>query len=467
MKFLLQSTLANPKDWEEYDASDWRALPKKPAPGRSDEIDDKPGWCHGINVQGVTFSADHYFVESIANGGVRVTMINDDPVDYPVGTRYARVWDFLPLAEDRNFGNAYNTRQSQVVYHEGDNVKPGTPQQNTTFRPWSQFVPPRVEDQMHGKLVTNEQHKQHCEARASKGWRDGPFTEGVPEEQLDERTRRLKQQKPQQRYKPNKGTRVYYLNSTALVNPLHAAQHEVSMVKDPAAPVTLQATVDGGDDDLGFTFVTPSNEPNQGVWTTGNYRAQLDCTAAGGDMIYGMLTLAGSVGHFGRVNAAIGTEIQQQSQVEAAFSGTGLKLGTTGSVSWIGTTQTDRFEVVVACEHTGGGMDMAEDVDLELNEADDFADGPWPGVALTPTTAVATWTVLSPTVALRARIAPSPAVATWTVLSPTVRLRRELTPGVAVATWNVLPPTVLLGERGIGGDLIVPDVIEKTIVVPD
>ena len=84
-------------------------------------------------------------------------------------------------------------------------------------------------------------------------------------------------------------------------------------------------------------------------------------------------------GHFARVNAAIDTEIDTHQQQEASFSLSGLKLATTGNVSWISSAQDDRFEVTVAAFRAfGHGNGQME---LEVGETDDFTDGPWPAAA--------------------------------------------------------------------------------------
>jgi len=90
-----------------------------------------------------------------------------------------------------------------------------------------------------------------------------------------------------------------------------------------------------------------------------------------------------------------------------------------------------------------------------------------PKVAL-PSPALATWTVLSPTVTLGVTLTPTPAVATWAVAGPAnVSLGVTLIQMPAVARWIVASPSVTVQPRGIGGDMILDDIIEKTIVVPD
>lgn len=84
-----------------------------------------------------------------------------------------------------------------------------------------------------------------------------------------------------------------------------------------------------------------------------------------------------------------------------------------------------------------------------------------------PSPALATWVVPSPTVNLASGFTPSPALARWLVPSPTAQLSTTFIPMPATARWVVPSPNVTQGVRGIGGDLIVTDVIEKTVIVPD
>ena len=461
MKFLFQPTLATPGAWEEYDSGDWRGLAKKPLPTGREAIDDVRGWCHGINVQGVEFQGDHYHVEEI-RGGLRVTVIHDDPIDSPAGFRFARVWDFLLLAEDPAFGNAFNTRQSQVVYHEASvDVGQGTPKKNTTFLPWVDFVPPPDVALMHGKQTTSALDQAHRDRRGLRGWRE--FTEGVPSDQIV--NGRVRDQKRQQRFKPNTGTRVYQASDTALVNGIHVVVNEFAALLTVAAPGVPVTVLGAGLDTLSFVWVTPANEPSSAAWPGGTYRMQVDIFQLGADTSCGFLTLGGSAGHFARVNAAITSDLETKVQVEAAFTGTGLNLATTGVVAWAAGTVTDRFECLLAQQHSGGHGN--QNLVIEVNELDDFIDGPWPGIIATPTPAVATWAVPSPTANLLTTFTPSPAVARWLVPSPLARLSTVLIPMPAIARWLVPSPNVTQGIRGIGGDLIVTDIIEKTIIVPD
>ena len=94
-------------------------------------------------------------------------------------------------------------------------------------------------------------------------------------------------------------------------------------------------------------------------------------------MLYGLTITSG--GHFARVSSGLASELEIKNQVEPRFSGTGLKLATTGSVSWTAGAAGDRFECLV------GGLDsFGGTFTLDLNTSDSFADGPWPAPAPPP-----------------------------------------------------------------------------------
>lgn len=370
MKILLQSTLQKPQDWDQSDSSDWASLSKKTVPTGGEIIDQTVGWCHGLNVQGRVFQADHYHVAEIVNG-VRVTAWNDDPVDYPPGERYARVVDFLSCVADSNLGGAINTRQTQVVFVEtivrarmGDAI-------GTTFRRWDEFVPP-TSDVMHGIKVSNEKHLDHLAAQTEHGWRE--WTEGLDPSELDENGR-IKQQRPQGRFKPASGTRTYYMQNATRGSGLHGATDDLAFELTPDSDSVTESTASDSDE-ITFLFSSPVDEPDQAIWTTGVFRCSFDAATVGSDMEFGLLTLGGSVGHFGRVSSNLFVETQQKQQTQGAISATGITVVDTGSVTWGGTLQSDRFEATVAQRNTatmGGPQTLTLTCD-----ADAYADGPWP-----------------------------------------------------------------------------------------
>src|SRR6056300_635091 len=109
MKFYVQWSRSNPRDWEEIRSGDsWSRLKKKPDP-RTDPsrpLDNTKGWVNALCVQGVTFQADHLAVEDIndepgAEPGLRVYAWNDDPDNTPPGSENAQFWEFYPFSPDQ------------------------------------------------------------------------------------------------------------------------------------------------------------------------------------------------------------------------------------------------------------------------------------------------------------------------------------------------------------------------------
>ena len=154
--------------------------------------------------------------------GVKVTAWNDDPLDLnQSGGRVARIWTFLPLAPDPTFGSGdrerlldgirnepgitearraevlawhddpahypMNTRQSQVVYAEGDRydrlLSEGVP-----VRPWQEFavrILPVTDPAItrHGIWVPDEHWERQVEARTPVGWQH--WCEHLPESEWE------------------------------------------------------------------------------------------------------------------------------------------------------------------------------------------------------------------------------------------------------------------------------------------
>lgn len=187
MKVLIQWTLADPTDWIEVDLRDtpqlrraWERLAKKAEPVGGEIIDDTPGWVFGLNIQGVEFGGDdHYAAELLTSDprgfGLRITCWNDDPTDWPVGTRHAKVWEFFDPAPDSNLGGAANTRQYLTVYDERD-PSPYSGRSTTggpvVILPWAQFVTPSATLTRHGIWVSDALFDQHVAIRRRHSWRE-------------------------------------------------------------------------------------------------------------------------------------------------------------------------------------------------------------------------------------------------------------------------------------------------------
>jgi len=360
---------AQASDWELFNTADWHQLPGRGVPGHADGLDGNKGWICALNLYGVIFSGDHYAIEELPNDGVRVYCWNDDPDDQDASLFVARVVDLYPLQADPAMGGAINTKFSQTIY-AGSGLSIGG-QQNTVVKPWDQFAPPSPSIRRHGIWLPDALYEEHNQAQTIHGWRE--WTAGVPAEDIV--NGRVKPQRPEGRYITPDGTRTYYASDTDLDNGIHAADEEKAYLTTTgtAQEVTSKQLDDSGEE--AFSFVTPAGEPASAAWPTGNYRAQLDCTSFHADGEFGVLNLGTAVGHFGRVNSAITSDLETKQQTESAFILTGLKLATTGSVSWSSGAASDRFEVLVAGRRTTGHSSVY--LTLELNEADDYADGPW------------------------------------------------------------------------------------------
>jgi hypothetical protein len=361
-------------DWEEFDSADWKHLPGKGVPATIDVPDSARGWINALNLYGVIFSGDHYAIEDLPNGAVRVYCWNDDPDDQDSSIFSARVVDLHPLQADPGMGGAINTKFTQTIY-AGSGLS-FNPQQNTTVLPWDQFSPPNQVLIRHGIWLPEQLYEDHNQVQTQHGWRE--WTDGLDAADIGP-DGLVRAQRSLGRYIKPFGTQTFYASDTDLADDIHAADEEKAFLETTG---TAQQVVSNKLDDTGeelFTFVTPSGKPNSAAWPTGNYRAQLDCVSFHADGEFGVLDLGSEQGHFARVNAAISSDLETKQQQESAFILTGLKLATTGSVSWTAGNASDRFEVLVCGRRTTGHASIY--LTLELNEADDYADGPWEEIA--------------------------------------------------------------------------------------
>ncbi len=181
MKIYVQWTLATPQDWELYDSSDWRNLPKKPEPVGGEIIDDQPGWIHGLCIQGVVFNSfDHYALwESTDPVGLVVGCWNDDPVDYPVGTRFGDFWMFEPIQPDSAIGGQLNTRQTKVTYGDPEWIADKDHINSIKMTGglarvdlWNRKPNPATPIIKHGIWVSDALNDEHFAVRSVHGWHE-------------------------------------------------------------------------------------------------------------------------------------------------------------------------------------------------------------------------------------------------------------------------------------------------------
>lgn len=175
----MQWTLSTPQDWTWIDlsvgrfAKAWQNLPKKAIPTAQSVIDGTPGWVFAINCQGIVMGGfDHYAAELITDAvwgnGVRFTLWQDDPQDFPPGSRWATVWELFDPAPDSAFGGAVNTRQRRTQYAE---TGAGLPDQAAALS-WSQFTAPTNAVTAHGIWTSDTLFVQHRQVASLHGWRE-------------------------------------------------------------------------------------------------------------------------------------------------------------------------------------------------------------------------------------------------------------------------------------------------------
>lgn len=364
MRVCYQPTQDTPSDWIEVQSDAWAGLPSFT--------------CHALCVQGVVFDgADHYSVEQRSPGVVDVVVWHDDPSDWPPGQRWARVWTFRHLRQDPDprFGGAVRPQHQQVIYAE-NGVRPvlkaaygSNP--SVSFRPWRSFDSRRV-NAMHGAWVTDEQHADQQKARSVQGWRT--WTEGLSEHELDANGH-VKVQRRMARYQVPRGTRTYYHNTNPVTTPINA-DYENGLGGAPTGAV-LQTSGNVGTNGADvWSTITVAGEPDSAAWpTTGEYRYQLDVTAAGSDLTFGLLAQGNGDGHFSRISADGTTNLQTIVQDQSAFAGSGLFIASVTDPSWTPGAATDRYGFAVAGIRVIGHGNQT--LTMQLGEADDFTDGPW------------------------------------------------------------------------------------------
>jgi hypothetical protein len=384
VKVLVQYARAKPIDWEQLDSSAWSSLPKKSSPlsSNSKAHDNSPGHLHAVNVQGVIFSGyDHYAVEHLAEG-CRITAWADE--SKPDGEKHALVWTMFPLAPDNRLGGCINTRQSQVIYAAPDvlaRYKSYGPIENTVLRTWDEFTPPAEDLTRHDARLPVEDSDAHHAVLTHRGYED--WTEGLDPSELDPETGKLKGQREQGRYLPLGSTMTWFGSSTTAASAAVAADKELAMLASVSSPTTSSSSnYAGGVSRLAFLFTSPTAGTGFSQWPTGIYRGQLSVSAAGAGMTYGMGTTGSVAGYLGRYDTTLGTALETKAQGEALFTGTGTKLGTTGSVSWTAGSATDVYAVLVG--GTRAASTSNQTFTLNINGANTFGDGPWGSISLSP-----------------------------------------------------------------------------------
>lgn len=164
--------------WATLDAQDYialdvrrdqqvRTVSKKAVPGPGSILDNLPGWINSINCQGIEFFGYDHTAVQVDGNGLIITGWQDDPEDFPPGTRYATRWNLQPPAPDPNIGGQINTVQTRTLWAES-----GAGLDSLNPLPWSQFVLPPTNQTFHGIWLTPEQFEAHRTIRTPHGWRE-------------------------------------------------------------------------------------------------------------------------------------------------------------------------------------------------------------------------------------------------------------------------------------------------------
>ncbi|MEE9593181.1 MAG: hypothetical protein V3W28_06350 [Thermoplasmata archaeon] len=383
MQVYVQWAQRHPNDYDVVDSAEWNSLERLPNPRERTPIrSDDAGWVFALNIQGTVFVGyDHYAVEDGGKSS-RVTAWTDTHAD---GMNRARVFEFFPIQPDPHLGGSYNTRASQTVYAQPNIMqvlmKDGPvwcgngPETAVVFRPWSEFEPPPRETIRHGKWVQDSLVSPHDDARMERSWRE--WTGGVPRRWV--REGEVLPGRLLDTFAKAEGTKTFGLRDTDQASGVHAtstSSFENQMTLSAFGAGELESeNLSGGGSELTHLWTTLGSEPNEGTWPIGDYRCQLDASTIGTGITFGLRTAGAVTGHFARVNAGLTSDVDSNPQIEGLFgSPAGDKLATTGSVTWGGSTASDRFECLLAAtraaDHGNQPLEMRYD-------ASAFADGPW------------------------------------------------------------------------------------------
>jgi len=367
VKILVQWSKSSAEDWEELDSSEWGSTPRRGVPVGGETVDRKRGWIHALCIQGVVFEGwDHYAVLPRDPSYVDVYVWNDDVQDWSEDSFRGEVWGFRELCPDPHLGGAINTRQVRTCYA-------ASPVEGEV--PFDHFPKISRRATRHGIWLPDELAEESQGVRSLHGWRE--WTEGVDSKYVDANGR-VKDQRAMGLYSVPDGTKTYYHSSiqrsTSVHNSVPTAEMN-ALNRSIDTPTEESSDVSGGSEDEAFVATTEGGEPGFAQWPTGTYRYQLDVTSVHASIVYGLRPLGTALGHFSRVDSALSTDLETHQQQEAAFFGAGLRLATTGNVSWSPGSVDDRFEILIAMQSLGGhGKQL---MTLQLGELDDFADGPW------------------------------------------------------------------------------------------
>lgn len=369
-RLCIQWTQDSPNDWDEIPFADWSKQPDGGVPVGGEVISQEKLWPHAINMFGTVFrNYDHLAVVPLAGDGlttgpfVRLVGWCDDPIDFPLGHKYAFEIDFWHIQPDPSLGDGLNTKAVTRVYAETiAALRFQRPVQNRTVFPWGDFVPPPAELTRHGIWEPDTLYDDHNLARRAVGWREWGLDGFVPS------------QREAGLWARPKGTKTTFLTNTLSASGAHVATDELA-TQGSAGSGTNSESVAAGADELAMLWSSPTDFPDEATWPTGDFRCQMDATIIDSTLTFALDTIGGSAGHFGRVDSGLGSDVNTQTQTEGDFgSPAAIKLATTGSVSFGGSTQSDRAEWLLAIASAAAHGNEALEITMG---SDSFADGPW------------------------------------------------------------------------------------------
>lgn len=363
---------ASPADFVGLDAADWAS---QSAAKQVNQIA-----CQGHTQKG----GDKYHAGMDGSAAV-LTMIHDDPSDWPDGMRWAEVIRIEPLAPDADpiWQGAIRPRHTKTRY-----AQPGAAAalagSSTPVLPWEDFTEPP--DVLRGVWLTDAEFAEHRAAATPKGWRD--WTEGVdPRQVIDGRVR---DQRKRGAYVLPEGTRTYFVTSTTEATGVHNADEELqTLTVSPGGSTNINIGGIGTNGDEVICMQSPAGEPDQaGAWGLITTRFQADVVAMDSTLELNCTNLGTALGHFARVDSGLTTEIESFQATSANITAPGLHIVEV-TTTWVQTgAQSDRFEVLLCGEKMfGHGNDSFV---YQADETDDFIDGGWPAGALTAQAAIAT-----------------------------------------------------------------------------
>jgi hypothetical protein len=362
MKLFWQPVESDPKDFQQIDSSQWNNLPNVPL--------------LALNGQGNIFDdADHYTVEHLIGVGMRVWSWWDDPTLYDPSEFRARVVTIRDLRPDPLLGGAYNTHQDEVWYSTPDGsvakrFHRDGPWSSVTLRDWSEFVPPSTKI-LHGLYIPDAQWVASQQARTMHGWRE--WDEGVDPKFIHPETGLVHSMGVRG---PKQGTITKYLSNdsgSVLEHVLDVERNVIDSTKTASSQSFVIVKTTAGTEDWGWGNFNPGTltHPN------GLYKCQLDCTVNDGDFSYGVKTINSVTGHFCIVDPIATGHDDSWEQTEGTHTGTGVKT-CSRTLNPTDSSIAARFQAVMVVDHPSGHGGGNHTFTLELNEADDLIEGPWP-----------------------------------------------------------------------------------------